>query len=57
MPLSVPRAYDRAMSFRDDFAADDRDWWRDGRSADDLGLAGISLPQIKAYLKTGVPQE
>ncbi len=31
----------------------DRDWWKEGRSADDLGLAGMSLEQIKTYVKTG----
>jgi hypothetical protein len=31
----------------------ERDWWREGRSADDLGLAGMSLEQIKEYVRTG----
>jgi opine dehydrogenase len=31
----------------------EKDWWREGRSADDLGLAGLSVPQIKSYVKTG----
>ena len=33
----------------------ERDWWREGRSADDLGLAGMSLEQIKTYVQTGTP--
>ncbi len=33
----------------------EKDWWKEGRSADDLGLAGMSLKQIKAYVKTGEP--
>jgi opine dehydrogenase len=33
----------------------DKDWWKAGRSADDLGLAGMSLEQIKSYVKTGEP--
>jgi len=33
----------------------EKDWWKEGRSADDLGLAGMSLEQIKAYVKTGEP--
>jgi opine dehydrogenase len=31
----------------------DKDWWKEGRNADDLGLAGMSLEQIKTYVKTG----
>jgi opine dehydrogenase len=31
----------------------EKDWWREGRSADDLGLSGLSVPQIKSYVKTG----
>jgi len=31
----------------------ERDWWKEGRSAADLGLAGLSVEQIKAYLHTG----
>jgi opine dehydrogenase len=31
----------------------DRDWWQDGRSAADLGLAGMSVQQIKGYVRTG----
>jgi opine dehydrogenase len=33
----------------------DKDWWKEGRSANDLGLAGMSVDQIKAYVKTGEP--
>jgi opine dehydrogenase len=33
----------------------DRDWWREGRRANELGLAGMSLAQIKAYVRTGDP--
>jgi len=33
----------------------EKNWWKEGRSADDLGLAGMSLEQIKAYVKTGEP--
>jgi opine dehydrogenase len=33
----------------------EKDWWKEGRSADDLGLTGMSLEQIKAYVKTGEP--
>jgi opine dehydrogenase len=32
----------------------EKDWWKEGRSADELGLAGLSLDQIKSYVKTGV---
>lgn len=31
----------------------EQDWWQVGRSSDDLGLAGMSSEQIKAYVKTG----
>jgi len=31
----------------------ERDWWREGRSSDDLGLAGMSVEEIKSYVKTG----
>lgn len=31
----------------------ERDWWREGRSADDLGLAGMSVEQIRRYVGTG----
>ena len=31
----------------------ERDWWRDGRSSADLGLAGMTPDQIRAYVKTG----
>jgi opine dehydrogenase len=31
----------------------ERNWWADGRSAADLGLAGMSVPQIKEYVATG----
>ena len=31
----------------------ERDWWADGRTPGDLGLAGLSLEQIKSYVKTG----
>jgi opine dehydrogenase len=30
-----------------------KDWWHAGRGADDLGLAGMSLDQIRTYVKTG----
>ena len=33
----------------------EKDWWKEGRSADDLGLTGMSLEQIKTYVKTGQP--
>jgi opine dehydrogenase len=33
----------------------DRDWWGEGRSADQLGLTGMSLDQIRTYLRTGKP--
>jgi len=33
----------------------DKDWWKEGRSADDLGLAGMTLEQIKTYVRTGEP--
>jgi len=31
----------------------ERDWWHEGRSAADLGLAGMSVQQIKDYVATG----
>jgi opine dehydrogenase len=31
----------------------ERNWWADGRTVDDLGLDGLSVEQIKAYVKTG----
>jgi opine dehydrogenase len=31
----------------------ERDWWRDGRSSDDLGLAGMSPEEIRSYVRTG----
>ena len=31
----------------------ERDWWADGRTQDDLGLAGLSLEEIKSYVRTG----
>lgn len=31
----------------------ERDWWAQGRSSDELGLAGLSLEEIKAYVRTG----
>jgi len=31
----------------------ERDWWQLGRSSADLGLAGMSREQIKAYVRTG----
>jgi opine dehydrogenase len=31
----------------------ERNWWEDGRSAEDLGLAGMSLQEIKEYVRTG----
>lgn len=34
-------------------AIHETDWWEKGRNADDLGLSGMSIAQIKAYLKTG----
>jgi hypothetical protein len=33
----------------------DRDWWGEGRSAEQLGLTGMSLDQIRTYLRTGKP--
>jgi opine dehydrogenase len=30
-----------------------RNWWNEGRSAADLGLAWMSVPQIKDYVATG----
>jgi opine dehydrogenase len=33
----------------------ERDWWQDGRSADDLGLTGRTVDQIKSYVQTGIP--
>jgi opine dehydrogenase len=32
----------------------DRDFWAEGRSAENLGLAGMSRAQIRAYVETGV---
>lgn len=32
---------------------DERDWWRDGRSATDLGLTGLTPQQIRGYVRTG----
>ena len=32
----------------------ERDWWEEGRSAADLGLAGLSVQEIKEYARTGV---
>ncbi len=29
------------------------DWWEKGRNASDLGLSGMTIVEIKAYLKTG----
>jgi opine dehydrogenase len=31
----------------------ERDWWADGRTQDDLGLAGLSTEEIKSYVRTG----
>ena len=31
----------------------ERDWWVDGRTHDDLGLAGLAPEQIKSYVRTG----
>jgi opine dehydrogenase len=31
----------------------EQDWWEAGRSSEDLGLAGMTLDQIKAYVRTG----
>lgn len=31
----------------------DRNWWNEGRDADDLGLDGLSLAEIKEYVTTG----
>ena len=31
----------------------ERDWWADGRTRDDLGLAGLSTEEIKSYVRTG----
>ena len=28
--------------------------WQDGRSSDDLGLAGRTLDEIKSYVQTGM---
>jgi len=33
----------------------EKDWWADGRGADDLGLAGLTTEQIMTYVKTGAP--
>ena len=32
----------------------ERNWWEEGRSAADLGLAGMSVDEIKEYVRTGV---
>jgi opine dehydrogenase len=32
----------------------ERNWWDEGRTAKDLGLAGLTLPQIKQYVTSGV---
>jgi opine dehydrogenase len=34
----------------------DKDWWATGRAAHDLGLAGMSVDQIKRYVTTGQSQ-
>lgn len=31
----------------------ERNWWEIGRNADDLGLSGMTLEEIKEYVKTG----
>jgi opine dehydrogenase len=31
----------------------ERDWWREGRGCDDLGLTGLSPEEIRAYARTG----
>jgi len=31
----------------------ERNWWQEGRSAEQLGLSGMSVQQIKDYVKTG----
>ena len=31
----------------------EKNWWEEGRNMADLGLEGMTVPQIKAYLKTG----
>jgi opine dehydrogenase len=31
----------------------DRDWWQDGRNVAELGLQGLSVEQIRAYMRTG----
>lgn len=31
----------------------ERNWWDEGRSAADLGLAGMSVQQIRDYVATG----
>ncbi len=31
----------------------ERDWWDEGRSSGDLGLTGMSLDEIKGYVRTG----
>jgi len=31
----------------------ERDWWKEGRNLNDLGLEGMNMNQIKNYLKTG----
>ena len=34
-------------------AVNERDWWADGRTQGDLGLAGLSVDEIKSYVRTG----
>jgi opine dehydrogenase len=31
----------------------ERNWWDEGRSAEDLGLAEMSVQQIKDFVRTG----
>jgi opine dehydrogenase len=33
----------------------ERNWWHEGHSADNLGLADMSLEEIKSYVRTGRP--
>jgi opine dehydrogenase len=40
-------------SFRLNNVVNERDWWVDGRTQDDLGLAGLSPDEIKSYVRTG----
>ena len=35
----------------------ERNWWAEGRSTEDLGLAGLSLQQIKEFVGTGQRRE